>query len=86
MFSDPLFFVESAAATAGATGAGTATAASFAHRIFRGNGKTGTVSGVKKIHLNGTTGCQQSLLHQKLNTIFFKRLVIVFWLIQSQSQ
>jgi hypothetical protein len=78
MFSTRSFSFGSATATAGATGAGTATATSSAHRIFRGDGKTGTVSSIKKIHLNGAAGCQQSLLHQKLNTIFFKRLIIVF--------
>ena len=75
---------QSAAAASGA--AGTRAAATAANRVGGGDGETGTVPGLDKIYLDGTTGGEQSFFHQKADTIFFKSLIVVFWLVQSQSQ
>ena len=75
----------STAAAASTAGAGTATTATT-YRLVRSDGKTRTISSFQKVYLNGTAGFKQSLLNQKLNTTFFKSLIIFFWLIQSQSQ
>jgi hypothetical protein len=74
----------SAAARSGAAGAGTASAA--ANRVGGSDGETGTVTGLNKIHLDGSTGRKQIFFHKKGETVFLKGFVVVFWLIQSQSQ
>jgi len=76
---------KSAAAGAGVAGAGAASTAT-ADRVGGGDGETGAVPGLDKIYLDGATGGEQSFFHQKADTIFFKRLIVVFWLVQSQSQ
>ncbi len=77
--------VRSTATSSGSTGTGTTTATA-AKWVGRGNGKTGAVSRIKKIYLDSTAGGKQSLFNQKINTIFCKSLIVVFWLVQSQSQ
>ena len=46
------------------TGTGTATAAAT-NRVGRGDGKTGTVSGINEIYLYGAAGVKQALIDQK---------------------
>jgi hypothetical protein len=83
-FGYSLSGLESTAAATGAAGTGTATAA--AHRVGGGDGKTGTVAGLDKVYLDGAAGGEEALFPQKADAVFFKSLIVLFWLIQSQSQ
>ena len=73
------------AATSGAAGAA-ATASPFAHRVGRCNAKPGSRAGIDKFHVDGTTRVQQSFFYKELEVVVFKNLIVVLWLIQSQSQ
>ena len=76
---------KSAAAGTGAAGTGAATTAAT-NRIGGGDGESGAITGFNKIYLDGATGTQQVLFDQKGEVVFFKSSVVLFWLIQSQSQ
>jgi len=76
---------KSAAAGAGAAGAGAASSAT-ADRVGGGDGKSRAVPGFNKVHFNRSAGVQQIFFNQKGEAVFCKSFVVVFWLIQSQSQ
>jgi len=75
----------SAAAGSGTAGAGTASAATT-NRVGRGDGETGTVTGLNKIYLDISAGRKKIFFHKKGEAVFCKCFIIFFWLIQSQSQ
>ena len=54
--------------------------------FFCGNGKAGLIARFDEIHLDGPDLSDELLVHHKLQRTFLKNLVIVLWLIQSQSQ
>jgi|GEM_PF-6312257 len=76
--------VASAAGSSAGTSAAAASAA--AERVGGSDGKARAVAGVNEINLDGAASLHQIFVHQKLQPAFFKCLVAVFWLIQSQSK
>ena len=67
-------------------GTRTASTATTTNRIAGGNAKAGTWAGINVINTNSSTGIQETLFNQELQTAIFKNFVIIFWLIQSQPQ
>lgn len=73
------------AATTG-TARSTAAATPLAQRVGGGYAESGSWAGINIFYINGTTAIQQSLFYKKLNAVVLENRVVVFWLIQSQSQ
>lgn len=67
-------------------GAAAGTAAASTQRIGGGDGKTGAVSRLDKIHLDGTTPLDELVFDHECKRALFKNLVVFLWLIQSQAQ
>ncbi len=74
------------ALSAGTATRTTYTATSLPQWVGCGNGKTGTVTRFDKIHFDGAAALQELIFHYKLESAFLKNLVIILWLIQSQTQ
>jgi hypothetical protein len=62
---------------AGTSGAGTGAATAAAYRIGGGDGKSGPIPRINKIHFDGTAGIEQSLIHQEGQFAFLKNFVVV---------
>jgi hypothetical protein len=73
------------AATAGATGAAAA-AATLAQWVRGSNTESGTWAGIDIFHIDGATTIQKAFFYKKLDTVVLENLIVVLWLIQSQSQ
>jgi hypothetical protein len=72
-------------AAGASTGAGAATAAT-AEGVSGIDREPRAVTGVDEIDLDLAASLQQTFVHKELQTTFFKYLIAVFWLIQSQSK
>ena len=70
--------------TAGAAGAAATTATADGYR--RRDGETGPGAGIDEINLDLLALNQKGFVYQELNAFLIKNVVVVFWLIQSQSQ
>ncbi len=66
--------------------AGTATASTTADGIAGSDSESGSWSCFDIFHFDGTAGVKQALFNQELETIVVVHFIIIFWLIQSQSQ
>lgn len=77
-----------AGAAAGRTSgtAGTAATAATADGYRRGDGETGPRPGINKVNLDLLALDQKGFIYQEFNSVLIKNVVVVFWLIQSQSQ
>ncbi len=74
--------------TTSARTAGTRTTSTTAttNRIAGSNAKSGTWASIDIIDINCTTCSQKAFLYEELQTAVFKNFIIIFWLIQSQTQ
>ncbi len=63
-----------------------AAAATTCQGNLGGNGKTGTGASIDKINEDLTAGNQQSFFYQEFEAFLIDNFIIIFWLIQSQSQ
>jgi len=75
--------IKSAAAT---RPAGTGTASATTNGVGGCDSKTGTGTRVDKLNFDGTAGIHKTFFNQKSKIILVVNIVIIFWLIQSQSQ
>ena len=76
-------WLQSAAAAAVA---GTAAATTTTDRVAGGDSKTGAWPCFDVFNLDRAAGVQQALFNEELEVIVIVHFIVVFWLIQSQSQ